>query len=114
VIAGVGLYGLLAFVVSTRTREFGVRLALGAGHTHIYATVLRYGLAPVLAGIAVGIAGALAGTRVLQSLLFEVTPYDPLTFAVVAVTFFAVGAMAMLVPARRAATLNPVTALRHD
>ena len=113
-LALVGAYSLVAYVVAQRTREFGVRLALGAGHTHIYATVLRYGLAPVLAGIALGTAGALAGTRVLQSLLFEVTPYDPLTFAVVEVTFFGVGAMAMLVPARRAATLDPVTALRHD
>jgi putative ABC transport system permease protein len=113
-LALIGAYGLVAYVVAQRTREFGVRLALGAPHAHIYAAVLRYGLVPLLAGIAVGTACALAGTRVLQSLLFEVTPYDPPTFVVVAVTFFTVGTIAMLVPARRAATLDPVNALRHD
>jgi putative ABC transport system permease protein len=113
-LAVVGVYGLVAYVVAQRTREFGVRLALGAGHAHIYATVLRYGLAPVLAGIVVGMGCALSGTRLLQSLLFEVTPYDPLTFVIVGVTFLGVGTVAMLVPARRAAILDPVNALRHD
>jgi predicted permease len=113
-LALIGVYSLIAYVVAQRTREFGVRLALGAPRTHIYATVFRHGLAPVFAGIGVGVASALAGTRVLQTMLFEVTPYDPVTFVVVAVTFFTVAAVGMLVPTRRAARLNPVAALRHD
>jgi putative ABC transport system permease protein len=112
-LALIGVYGLVTYVVAQRTREFGVRLALGAGRAHIYATVLRYGFVPVLVGILVGTACALSGTRVLQSLLFEVTPYDPLTFVVVGVTFLAVGTVAMLAPARHAATLNPMNALKH-
>jgi ABC-type antimicrobial peptide transport system permease subunit len=67
-----------------------------------------------LAGIVVGTGGALSGTRAMQSLLFEVTPYDPLTFVVVGLTFFAIGTLAMLLPARRAATLDPVNVLRND
>lgn len=114
VLALIGVYGLVAHVVAQRTRELAVRLALGAGRVHIYATVLRYGVVPVLAGVVVGTGGALSGTRALQSLLFEVTPYDPLTFVVVGLAFFAVSALAMLVPARRAATLDPVNALRND
>ncbi len=113
-LALIGVYGLVAHVVAQRTRELGVRLALGAGRAHIYATVLRYGVVPVLAGIVVGTGGALSGTRAMQSLLFEVTPYDPLTFVVVGLTFFAVGTLAMLLPARRAATLDPVNVLRND
>ena len=113
-LALIGVYSLIAYVVAQRTREFGVRLALGAPRAHIYATVFRHGLAPVFAGIGVGVASALAGTRVLQTMLFEVTPYDPVTFVVVAVTFFTVATVGMLIPTRRAARLNPVAALRHD
>ncbi len=113
-LAVVGAYGLVAYVVAQRTREFGIRLALGARHAQVYGAALRYGLVPVLIGIVAGVAGALAGSRVLQSLLFEVTPYDPVTFAFVSLMFLVVGSLAMFVPAHRAAMLDPVAALRHD
>jgi ABC-type antimicrobial peptide transport system permease subunit len=113
-LAVVGAYSLVAYVVAQRTREFGIRLALGARHTQVYGAALRYGLVPVLIGIVAGVAGALAGSRVLQSLLFEVTPYDPVTFAFVSLMFIVVGSLAMFVPAHRAAMLDPVAALRHD
>jgi putative ABC transport system permease protein len=113
-LALVGVYGLVAYLVAQRTREFGVRLALGARQAHIHATVFRQVLAPVIVGLVVGIAAALAGAGLLQSQLFEVAPHDPLTFVIVAVAFLGTGVLAMLVPARRAAVLDPVTALRRD
>jgi len=105
---------LAAYVVAQRRREFGIRLALGATRAQIYAAVLRFGIPPLLAGIAAGGAGAVLAARLLRSLLFEVTPYDPVTFASVPVAFFAATTLPMLMAAHRAASLTPVVALKHE
>jgi putative ABC transport system permease protein len=114
VLAAVGIYGVVAYGVVQRTRELGIRMALGAGGGPLLRMVIRQGMTPVLAGMALGLAGALAGGRVLRSLLFGVGPGDPVTF--VAVTFFlvAVALAAIYLPARRAARSDPMVALRND
>ena len=114
VLAAVGIYGVVAYGVVERTRELGIRMALGAGGGTLLRMVIRQGLAPVLAGMAIGLAGALAGGRVLRSLLFGVGAADPVTF--IGVTFFlvAVALAAISLPARRAARSDPMSALRND
>jgi putative ABC transport system permease protein len=114
VLAAVGIYGVVAYGVVQRTRELGIRMALGAGGGPLLRMVIRQGMTPVLAGMALGLAGSLAGGRVLRSLLFGVGPSDPVTF--VAVTFFlvAVALAAIYLPARRAARSDPMVALRND
>jgi putative ABC transport system permease protein len=114
ILAVVGAYGLVSYVTAQRTREFGIRMAFGARTGDIYGAVLRYGLPPVLLGVAIGMVAALASTRLLQSILFQVTPRDPATFTITSISFTAIGALAMLIPARRAASLDPVSALRQD
>ena len=114
VLAAVGIYGVVAYGVVQRTRELGIRMALGAGGGTLLRMVIRQGMTPVVAGLALGLAGALAGGRVLRSLLFGVGAGDPPTF--VAVTFFlvAVALAAIYLPARRAARSDPMVALRND
>jgi putative ABC transport system permease protein len=114
VLAAVGIYGVVAYGVVQRTRELGIRMALGAGGGPLLRMVIRQGMMPVLTGIALGLAGALTAGRVLRSLLFGVGPGDPATF--VAVTFFlvAVALAAIYLPARRAARSDPMVALRND
>jgi putative ABC transport system permease protein len=114
VLAAVGLYGVLAYSVTERTREIGVRLALGAEPRRIMAQVLRSGLRVVIAGIVVGIAGASALTGLLRSLLFGVGAHDFTTFASVPLALLAVAMLASYVPARRAARTAPAEALRAD
>jgi putative ABC transport system permease protein len=113
-LAAIGIYGVLAYAVVQRTREIGIRMALGARRAQVLAGVLRQGLLLAGTGIALGLAVAAAGTRTLQSLLFGVTPLDPWTYAVVATAFGFVAACAAVVPARRAATVDPMVALRND
>jgi len=113
-LAGVGIYGVLAYSVTARTREFGVRAALGADSGRIIALVLKTGARPVVGGLVVGIAGALALTGLLKSLLFGIGPRDPLTFIVVPCLFAAVALVAAYLPARRAARLEPMEALRTE
>ena len=113
-IAGVGLFGLLSFSVAQRTREIGVRSALGAQARDIVALVLRQALWVVAAGVAVGVAAALAGVRLLSTFLYGVGPYDVVTFAGVAVLVTLAACVACLVPARRAANIDPLTALRAE
>lgn len=113
-LAAVGIYGLLAYSVTARTREFGVRVALGAGASSIITLVLRTGARPVLLGLAVGSAGAIALSGLLKSLLFGVPPRDPITFAAVPLFFAAVALVAGVLPARRAAHLDPMDALRAE
>jgi putative ABC transport system permease protein len=113
-LAGVGIYGVLAYTVTARTREFGVRAALGADSGRIIALVLKTAARPVLGGLAAGIAGALALAGLLQSLLFGIGPRDPLTFIVVPCLFAAVALIAAYLPARRAARLEPMDALRTE
>jgi putative ABC transport system permease protein len=113
-LAAIGIYGVLAYLVDQRRREVGIRLALGARPADILALVLRQGSLPVATGVALGIGGALALTRILKSQLYQVSATDPLTFALVPVGLAAVALMAMLIPARRAARVDPVKALRQE
>lgn len=113
-LAGVGLYGVLAFLVTQRTREIGIRVALGAQARDVMRLVLRQGLALSLAGILLGICLSLAGTRVLTGLLYGVSPNDPATFAALALLLVLVALLACIVPARRALKVDPIVALRYE
>jgi putative ABC transport system permease protein len=113
-ITGAGLAGLVAFSVSQRAQEIGVRMALGAERSEVLGMVLREGMRLVLVGLAAGVVGAVALTRVMAGLLYGVPATDPLTFAGVALVLVAVAAVACLVPARRAATVDPIVALRSS
>ena len=113
-LAIVGIYGVVAYSVAQRTREIGIRVALGAQPTDVGRMVLREGALLAVAGIAIGFAGALALTRVLRSLLFETTPTDPATLVSVAAAVLIIVLLATLIPARRAARVNPTTALRYE
>src|SRR6185503_1079239 len=108
----IGLYGVISYVVSQRTAEIGVRLAVGAQPSQVRTMVLRQGLSVVLVGGALGLVVALASTRVMGSLLFEVSEHDPMTFVVVALVLIAVSAVAAYLPARRAASIDPLQAVR--
>jgi len=113
-LAAVGLYGLVAYTASQRTREIGIRIALGAASHDILGMVLAGGLWLVLAGTATGLTIALALTRLLRGLLFGVSTTDPVTFAVVTALLLCVSLAACLSPARRATRVNPIVALRHE
>jgi putative ABC transport system permease protein len=114
VLAALGIYGVLAYSVAQRTREIGVRMALGARDGIVARMVVREGLGMVGLGLAIGVAGALAVTRVMASLLFDLSPTDPLTFVGVTVVLGAVAVLASYLPARRAARVDPIVALRSD
>ena len=114
VLAAVGVYGVLAYSVQQRTRELGVRVALGATTGTLLKLVLSEGLTLAVAGIVLGLVGALALGRVLTTLLFEVSAYDPTTLAAIAGVAAVVALMACLVPALRAIRLDPVNALRAE
>jgi putative ABC transport system permease protein len=113
-LAAAGIYGVISFAVTRRTREIGVRMALGAMPGRVLRAVVGQALGLAAGGIAIGGAGALALTRVLRTLLFGVSPTDPMVFAAVAVTLAAVAAVASWIPARRAAALDPLAALREE
>jgi putative ABC transport system permease protein len=113
-LAAVGVYGVLAYSVTERTREFGVRVALGAEPGRILSLVLASGIRVVLAGTAAGIAGALALTQLLATLLFGVNARDTATFVTVPLVLALVGLLAAWLPARRASRLAPVEALRAE
>jgi predicted permease len=112
VITATGIAGVIAFSVNQRTQEFGIRMALGAGRANVLGIVLKQGLQFVLVGLALGTAGALVLARLMTTLLFGVEPTDAITFLSVALVLVAVAAVACLVPARRAASVDPLVALR--
>jgi predicted permease len=113
-LAAVGIYGVLAYSVAQRTREIGIRMALGANGRNVVLLVLGQGLAPVVVGLAVGTAGALALTRFMETLLFGVAPTDALTFSAVVALLAATAAAAAYMPTRRATRVDPVRALRQE
>jgi predicted permease len=113
-LAAIGLYGVVSYLVSGRTREIGIRMALGANAPSVVRLIVSQGIGPVVVGVAVGIAGVFTGSRVLQSMLFGVEPTDPLTVAIVTVLLLAVVLAAILLPARRASRITPIEALRVD
>ena len=111
-LAAVGIYGVLAYLVSQRTQEIGVRLAIGADRSQVLGMILRQGMTLALGGVAVGVAAALLLTRLMQSLLYEVKPADPVTFIAVPLMLLVVALVASYVPALRATKVSPLIALR--
>ena len=114
VLAGVGIYGVMSYSVSRRTREIGIRMALGAQRRDVLELIVLHGMAPALAGVAAGVAGGLALTRLMSSLLFSTPPSDPLTFGAVVVMLSGVAVAASYWPARRASGVDPMVALRCE
>ena len=113
-LAATGIYGVITYFVSQRTQEIGVRIALGATKGNVVQLILAAALRPVAIGAAVGVAGALAASRVLTSQLFGVSRSDPLTIATVVATLVGVALVASAVPARRAAAVDPTRALQSE
>ena len=113
-LAAIGIYGLMAYSVQQRTQEIGIRMALGAQRGEVLRMVLRHGVLLSLVGIAVGILGSFAVIRLIKSLIFGVSPTEPITFAGVAVLLAAVAFVACYIPARRATRVDPMVALRHE
>src|SRR5207244_4317608 len=113
-LAMVGIYGVIAWTVRQRTREISVRIALGARRGAVLALVLQNGLKLAGAGIVLGLIGAMVLSRLLRSLLFAVGPSDPITFAAVPLLLVSVALAACFLPARRAANVDPMEALRHE
>jgi putative ABC transport system permease protein len=114
VLATVGIYGVMAYFVTQRTREIGVRIALGAQWRDVLKLVLKSGMMLVAIGLVLGLAGAFALTRLMTTLLFEVSPVDPITFLVVALSIIVATLLACYIPARRATRVDPLVALRHE
>jgi putative ABC transport system permease protein len=114
VLAAVGIYGVIAYSVTQRTQEIGIRMALGAHSRGILQLVLGQSMRMVLLGLGLGLAGTLALTRILGSLLYEVKPRDPATIVAVSILLFAVALVAAFIPARRATKVDPMEALRYE
>ena len=113
-LAALGVYGVLAYAVASRRREFGVRLALGAEVHQVVMLVVRQGLGWTVAGIAIGVIGARAATRLLRGEVFGIAPSDPVTYGVVGAVVVGAALVACVVPVRRATHVDPATALRED
>jgi len=114
VLAGVGIYGVMSYSVAQRTREIGIRMALGAQTSAVLKLAVGYGMRLVLAGIVIGLIAAIALTRVMATLLFGVTATDPTTFTLISLLLVAVAVIASYIPARRATRVNPIIALRYE
>jgi ABC-type antimicrobial peptide transport system permease subunit len=113
-LSGVGIYGVISYLIGQRTHEIGVRMALGAQQSKVLFQVLREGLKLAITGAAIGLAAAFGLTRLMTSLLYGISPTDPLTFATVAVLLIVIALAACYIPARRAAAVDPMIALRHE
>jgi putative ABC transport system permease protein len=113
-LAVLGIYGVMSLSVSSRTSEFGIRMALGARQNNVLRLVVRQGMRLAIMGVIIGIAAAYSLTGLIKSLLFGVSPTDPATFAVIALLFIAVALLACFIPARRATTVDPMVALRYE
>ena len=114
VLATMGLYSVMMFAVSQRTREIGIRMALGATLRDVARLIVGDGMRLVIVGLVLGLAGAFALTRIFSSLLLDVGATDPSTFAAVAILLFGVAMLACLIPARRATRVDPMVALRQE
>ncbi|MFI5246484.1 MAG: FtsX-like permease family protein, partial [Gemmatimonadales bacterium] len=114
VLAAVGIYGVMAYSVAQRTREIGIRMAIGAAAGDVMRLVMRQGMALVLAGTAIGLAGAVAASRLIRGILYGSGANDPLTFVAVPFVLMGVAMLATWIPARRAAAMDPLLALRHE
>src|SRR5690349_301296 len=113
-LASVGIYGVVAYTVSQRRSEIGIRVTLGAMPRDIKTLMLGHGIKPVLIGLAIGLAAAAGLTRLMASLLFEVRPLDPFTFMLVPAILFSIAFLACYLPARQAAAVDPMTVLRNE
>jgi ABC-type antimicrobial peptide transport system permease subunit len=114
VMSVVGLYSVLAYAVSRRTAEIGIRMALGAQSAQVIRLIMRSGLELVAIGLALGLAAAAGAARVIQTLLFDVRPLEPAIYAAVAITFALIAALACLLPSLRASRIDPIVALRAE
>ena len=112
-LALVGIYGVLSYAVSQRTHELGIRIALGAPEREILSSILKYGLSLTLIGVGLGLAASFALTRVMSTLLFGVSPTDPVTFVGATLLLILVSLVGCYIPARRATKVDPLVALRH-
>jgi putative ABC transport system permease protein len=113
-LAATGLYGVISYSVTQQTREIGIRIALGAGTRNIFGYTMRSAAMLTLVGITIGLAGAWVASRLLSSLLYEISATDTLTYMSVALILASVSALASYFPARRAARVDPIVALRHE
>jgi ABC-type antimicrobial peptide transport system permease subunit len=114
ILCAIGIYGVISYAVAQRTHEFGIRMALGAKVGDVLYLVLRQGGGLALAGLALGLAGAWASTRLLANQLYEIKPHDPMTFIAVGLTLASVAFLACWLPAHRATKVNPMEALRCE
>ena len=113
-LAAVGTYGVVSYAVARRRAEIGIRMALGASRTTVLGLVLRQGMMPVLAGLAAGALSALAIGAYVSTLLFQVSAHDPTAFALATAVLIVVSALACWIPARRAARMSPIDAIRYE